>query len=71
MTADVPAGTVKQDPESDAVAVRMRDGLPARWMVVDLSRGGHYVDAAEEERVLEWPDLAARKPAAKKSAARK
>lgn len=59
---DFPVGSVKQDPETDNVAVRVKDGRPSPWFVLDLEQGGHYTDVKETETVVTWPDL---KPPAK------
>jgi hypothetical protein len=50
-----PPGSVKQDPESKAVAVK-RDATDAMsWGVMTLANGGHY---AADSEVAEWADLA-------------
>lgn len=52
------AGSVKQNPETLDVAVRVAQG-PAEWLVATLSNGGHFAVYAE---VKDWADLP--KPAA-------
>lgn len=69
MTQAFPPGSVKQDPETKAVAVRVFDGKPGDWLVVDLDHGGHYTDVKEAETVLAWPDLQG-KPAPAKATRR-
>lgn len=52
-------GSVKQDPETKAVAVRtsfpdMPEFADRQWGVMTVSNGGHY---ATHERVESWTDL--------------
>jgi hypothetical protein len=54
---EYPAGSVKQDPESQAVAVRTIILDPENrkdWGVMSLDRGGQY---ATWDQVATWPDL--------------
>lgn len=53
--ANDPVGSVRQDPDTKAVAVRVNDGLPGPWMVATVDRGGHF---AADDEVAEWDALA-------------
>lgn len=62
-----PTGSVKQDPETKAVALRTGAHMPGPWLVATVGNGGHFADPYELERILGWPDLAevaAEQPAA-------
>lgn len=55
---DYPVGSVKQDPETFAVAVRTNIIDPENrkdWGVMSVDRGGQY---ATYDQVSAWPDLA-------------
>lgn len=52
---DYPVGSVKQDPETKAVAVRTAlPGEGMAWGVMTVGNGGHYAPTADVES---WADL--------------
>lgn len=52
---DYPAGSVKRDPVSKTVAVKLPDGSPlGDWGFMSLNAGGGFISNAQ---VADWIDL--------------
>lgn len=54
---EVAPGTVRQNPETLAVAIKTAlPGAPYAWFVFHPSNGGHYTDGSPE-KLDTWPPL--------------
>lgn len=61
-----PEGSVKQDPDSLSVAVRLKDGMPKEWGAMTTDLGGRYLSWDDVEG---WSDMKVTPTAAKTTSA--